>query len=541
MTETSDIIIVGGGIAGITVALELLEAGDKRHITLLDRCRADEFGGLARWAFGGMSLCATPQQKRLGIKDSPDLMLKDWRSFAEFEPEDYWPERWAQDYAENNRSLVYDWIIRRGLRFIPAVQWVERGLYAPGNSVPRYHVLWGTAKRLTDTLISHLEQAAARSSSKLTIQFETTVKALETTGGSVTGVQATNSAGDTKSYCAETVIVTTGGIGGNIPLVKKHWPKNWGAAPGNILNGNHPYNDGALHEATSQIGGAVTHLDKMWNYAAGVPHPQPSFDGHGLSLIPTRSSLWCDHLGKRIGPMPLVTGFDTNFLCQQVAQQEKPWSWHILNYRIARRELAISGADHNPYIRDRQAIRFIIGMLRGDPWLIDTMLSESDDFIAAGSLDELVQKMNGRTDSPYIKAHTLRDTVETYDSQVKRAPKQWNDDQVRRLQHLRQWTGDKIRTCKYQPILDNKALPLIAIKTHLISRKSLGGIQTNLHGQVLNTEGTVIPGLFAAGEATGFGGGGASGKRSLEGTFLSGCIHTARRLAETLLEQRTDT
>jgi predicted oxidoreductase len=287
-----------------------------------------------------------------------------------------------------------------------------------------------------------------------------------------------------------------------------------------------------MHDVVEQKGGVVTHLENMWNYAAGIPHPFPKFDGHGLSLIPCKSALWLDHTGQRIGPMPLLTGFDTNELCHRLGSLEKPWSWHVLNWRIAAKEFAISGAEHNPHIRNSRLLPFLKETLFGNHRLVRQMQEESDHFIVADDLESLVEQMQRLDGDEHVRLDNVRAAVTTYDDNIRRGPSQWNDDQLRRIMHARAWRSDRLRTCKPKPVLDDG--PLIAIKLRVITRKSLGGIQTDMSSRVLGTTGKPIPGLYAVGEAAGFGGGGASGRRSLEGTFLSGCILTARAAADSI-------
>ncbi|VAW05199.1 Fumarate/succinate/L-aspartate dehydrogenases, partial [hydrothermal vent metagenome] len=387
----TDIAIIGGGIAGITLALELLEGGERRRITILEGQDRQDFGGLAKSAFGGMMLVDTPEQKKSGITDSHELALKDWHDFADFDKDDHWPRAWAAYYVENVTPMVRDWILALGLKFLPAVQWVERGLFQPGNSVPRYHILYGTARYLMTRLISRLERAAKNG--HLTLLFNHKARKFITDAGAVSGIEGDDvKSGRPFSLMAGTIIIATGGIGGNHDKVRQNWPVDWPKAPDRMLNGCHPSADGHFHDQTQDIGGRVTHLDRMWNYAAGIPHPQPRFDNHGLSLVPTRSSLWLDHRGQRIGPLPLITGFDTNFLCRQVVAREKPWSWHVMNWKIARRELAISGAEHNPDLRERKFLRLVLKLLFADDGLLRQMVAESDDFIVADNLAELTDK-----------------------------------------------------------------------------------------------------------------------------------------------------
>ncbi len=522
--ERTDVVIVGAGIAGLVVAWECLENG--LTVRLLERGPRAEAGGLARTAFGGMALVDTPLQRRFGILDSADLAMGDWESFAEFSDSDTWPRRWAEHYVDQSTPRVYDWLTGHGLRFVPAVNWVERGLYQRGNSVPRYHVLWGTGyglvKRLRQLLDEHLH------ASRLSTSFDTRVDDLVVSNGRVSGCVASDSSGQRAEYSGDHVVVATGGINGDLDKVREHWPH----APAEMLNGAHPHADGHMHDRVAQRGGNVTHLDQMWNYAAGIPHPRPQFDGHGLSLIPCKSALWLDHTGKRIGPEPLVTGFDTRDLCERVARLEKPWTWQLLNWRVAAKEFAISGAEHNPNIRDHRLFALLKETLFGNHRLVTQIAKESDHFIVADDLESLVADMNRlNPDDPVVFERVHRSVAE-FDDVVRRGRALWNDDQLRRIEHARGWRSDRLRTCKPKPILDSP--PLIAIKLRLITRKSLGGIQTDLGSRVLGNNDKPLPGLYAIGECAGFGGGGASGKRSLEGTFLSGCILTARAAADAI-------
>jgi predicted oxidoreductase len=526
-------VIAGGGIAGLVSALELLQSG--HQVIIIDRDTQERLGGLARWAFGGMALSETSQQKRMKIPDSPATLLNDWYSFAEFSDEDVWPKAWAKEYAEHNFDKVYQWIKDIGLSFLPAVNWVERGLYTPGNSLPRYHVLWGTGWQLTETVIALLTPFIQKEQLKIYHQH----KVLETLIDKeiCMGVKVKDERSDEIfDIKADDTIIACGGINGSVEKVKQHWPYHGYRVSKKILNGANPLSDGELHEHIQAVGGNITHADKMWNYAAGIHHPQPEFEGHGLSLIPCKSAIWLDHLGKRIGEMPLVTGFDTNYLCQQVVKQEKPWTWQVLNEDIAKKELAVSGSLHNPSIKNKKVFTFLKEILFGNKRLIKQLTDESEDFICANSLSELTDKMNALTDENHIHLDCIESEISHYDQELAKPKNLQNDEQIRRIDHARQWKPDKLRTCQPSPILSkSKKQKLIAIRLHLISRKSLGGVQTNLKSQVLKESGAIIPHLYCIGEAAGFGGGGASGKRSLEGTFLSGCILTAKNAAETIV------
>ncbi len=522
-------LVIGGGIAGIVTALELLDDG--QSVVLVDADTADRFGGLALWAFGGMALSGTPEQKRMSVKDSPELLLEDWVRFGELEDDESWPLAWAHCYAAESRELVYDWVKSLGLKFMPAVNFVERGEHIKGNSVARYHVLWGTGRELVQALIEKLSQHPQVD--RLTLLHEYRATGLIFEDSRVQGCVGVCA----EFACAFTIradntIVATGGINGSVEKVREHWLPDWPGPPADFLNGANPHSDGLMHESAAAIGARLDHLGDMWNYAAGVPHPRPHFEGHGLSLIPPKTCLWLDPDGNPIGPDPMVTGFDTNGLCRQVVSY--PYTWQVLNRKIALRELAISGAEHNPNIVRHQTLGFLKDMLLGNKRLVDQMLAESTEFLSAPNWKTLAKKMNALSGENRIRSSRLKALGDDYDAAMADPKRHADHPQVSRIIEARKWRTEKLRTCKLQPIGDKKAGPLIAIRLRFISRKSLGGLQTDLECRVLDHGGTPIPGLYAVGEAAGFGGGGASGKRSLEGTFLSGCILTARKAAQAI-------
>lgn len=528
---SSDVVVVGGGIAGIVSALELLRAG--QSVTLVDRDTPERFGGLARWAFGGMALVGTPLQARAKIADSPERALKDWLRFGEVDPDDRWSVAWAERYVERSRPDVHDWLTGEGIRFMPAVNWVERGRFGDGNSVPRYHIVWGSARELVRRLGDAMERAA--DNGRLSVLHGHRVDRLEHDGGRVSGALAVNEGtGEEVRLEAATVVLATGGLNGSLEQCRANWPGHR-PMPQTMLNGAHPHADGRLHRFTEKhLDGQIVNAAEMWNYAAGFRHPFPHFDGHGLSLIPCKSALWLDHTGRRIGPEPLVTGFDTHWLCRRVAEQEAPWTWHLLNRRIALKEFAISGAEHNQRIRDKQFLHFLKNTLLGNRELVDQMQRESDDFLVDDTLAGLAGRMNALTRSHEIDPAVLEATVDAFDANFAHADALNNDDQIRRINHARQWGADKLRTCRPAPLKKAGAGPFIAIRVQLITRKSLGGLRTDLDSRVLDGRGEAIRGLYCVGEAAGFGGGGCNGKRSLEGTFLPGCILTARAAAASI-------
>lgn len=535
-TQKADTVVIGGGLAGIVSSLELLDRGQK--VLLLDAGEEAIFGGLALRAFGGVWLVDTPIQRRQGLRDSAELALEDWLRYAEFDQTDVWPRRWAEHYIERCVPDVYQWLKRFGVGFLPAAQWPEKGLHGPGNSLPRYHVLWGCSHYMTRQLIDALRKHPQ--AGNLQIRFQHRVQELDRQAGRLCGCSGMDEArGQAFRVQAEHVIMANGGITGNMEMVRRHWPSDWPPAPSHMLNGCHPNNDGGMHQAVAALGGKLTHLDKHWNYAAGVAHPRPHFDNEGLSLIPCRSGLWMDYRGRRIGPQPLVSGFDTRELCKQVVAQPRPYTWQIINKKMMLKELAVSGGEHNPAFRDRNVFQVLFNLLLGDRWLYREMTEHCEDFVAADNLTELVSKMNALTQTQDVQAGLLEEEIRRYDAMIERGQPYHNDDQLRRIAQLRSWSGDRIRTCKFQRILDNSAGPLIAVRLQLITRKTLGGMQTDLGSRVLDGQGQAIPGLYAAGEAAGFGGGGITGLRSLEGHCLSGAILNAQAAARSITADRS--
>jgi predicted oxidoreductase len=525
-------VIIGGGLAGIVAALDLLEAG--KRVVLLDRDEAEKFGGLARESFGGIFIVGSREQRLAGIKDSPELALRDWLSFGEIAADDVWPRRWAEAYVYRCHLDVSLWLRARGIGFFPVPHWVERGLDVPGNSVPRFHMVWGTGQALALQLIRRLE--AHRNRALLDLRFGHRAEALLTENGRVTGCRGVTEQGAIpfEARGEHTIIAAGGQNGGDLAKVRSHWHRDWRRPPNVLLNGSHRFADGRLHDAVAAAGGTLTHLDRMWNYAAGVHHYQPRKPNHGLSLVPPRSALWLNWRGERIMP-PLLTGFDTRQLVSAICNQERQYSWQLLNHAIAAKELAVSGAEHNPSVRDKKAFSFLRELLFGNTWLVNTLTKHCEDIVTAGTLPELVAKMNRLQGDDAVKLDVVSATVRNFDAQVALGAKDCSDGQLKRIAQLRQWRGDKIRTCNFQPILDPKAGPLMAIREFIISRKSLGGIQTDLGSRALDGSGEPIAGLYATGEAAGFGGGGMHGLRALEGSFLGGCVLTARIAADTII------
>ena len=528
----SDVVVVGGGIAGIVTAIQLLDEG--LRVVLLDRDDRESFGGLARWSFGGLFLVGTREQRMLGFRDSPDLALEDWFRKGELAPGDGWPQRWAEAFVAGVSESVEHYLRDLGVKFFPVVHWVERGNGVGGNSVPRFHMVWGTGHRLMQILISRLVDHPRKEQLKLCFRHRATD--LEVTGQRVSGVNGVDeSTGRPFLATANSTVIASGGYCGNLSWLRDHWDDELGPRPDQILNGSHRYADGSLHRRVEEHGGALSNIHRVWYYAAGVHHPRPRHALHGLSVVPPKSALWLNARGERIGPEPLISGFDTRTLVRRICHQDGQYSWQVMNAAIARRELAISGSEFNDAIRDRKIMGFLKTILLGNPSLVRTLVEECEDFVTAETVDELAGRMNAVTGTHDIDADVLESTLRTYDEGLTSGRAHSEDAQVRRIAELRTYRGDRVRTCKFQPILDPDARPLIAIREFILSRKSLGGIRTDLDCRVLGVDDApALEGLYAVGESAGFGGGGIHGKGSLEGTFLATCIFTGRRAAQSI-------
>ena len=532
MEYKTDVAIIGAGLAGLVTAYELLDTG--RRITIFDRDTEENLGGLAKESFGGIFFVDSPLQRRAGIRDSIDLAMKDWFTFAEFGENDTWPKQWAEHFITHTTSQVYQWLHQEiGIRFFPVVHWTERGWSQPGNSVPRFHMVWGTGYELNRKMINALKKHPGFKN--IVFKFNHRVTELTGSVGKVTGFAGLDEKNNEAFSCdAKDIVIASGGISGNIPLVKDTWFKAWGKPPEFMLNGSHQNSLGDLHRAAEKIDASVTHLDLQWNYAAGVHHPEPKRELHGLSLIPPRSSLWLNYQGTRIGPPPLIAGFDTRFLVQKICEQEKKFSWQVMNRKILKKELAVSGSDYNDAIKNKNFPGFIYTLLFGNHKLLQTMKTGCRDFITANSVEELAGKMNALNGNNDVDPGKLKETILNYDLEVEKGSDHWTDEQLVKIREVKKYRGDRIRMSRNQKILEPGAMPLVAIREFILTRKSLGGIQTDLNCRVLDVNGNPIDGLYSVGEASGFGGGGIHGKRSLEGTFLGNCIFNGRIAAKTI-------
>ena len=536
----ADAIVVGAGLAGLVATAELADAG--KRVVLLDQESAANLGGQAFWSFGGLFLVDSPEQRRLGIKDSLELATQDWFGSASFDrAEDYWPRRWAEAYLNFAAGEKRAWLHEQGLRLFPVVGWAERGDGrgdGHGNSVPRFHVTWGTGPGVVEPFERRVREAVSRG--LVTLAFRHRVDDLVSSGGQVTGVRGAVLDDDDSArgkasnrtevgafeISAQAVIVTSGGIGGNLDLVRQAWPARLGPPPARMVAGVPAHVDGRMLGITRTAGGNVINADRMWHYTEGLRNWDPVWENHGIRILPGPSSLWLDATGRRF-PAPFFPGFDTLGTLGHIMRSGHDYSWFVLTQRIIEKEFALSGSEQNPDLTGK-SIRQVLGRLkRGAPRPVEAFKRHGADFVVATGVSELVRRMNALTGDDLIDEDALRRTIVARDNEI--ANEFSKDAQVTAIRGARKYRGDRlIRVATPHRLLDPSAGPLIAVRLNILTRKTLGGLETDLSGRVLRPGGEPLPGVFAAGEVSGFGGGGMHGYNSLEGTFLGGCIFSGR-------------
>ena len=529
MTTQTDVIVIGAGLAGLVVAAELADAG--RSVLLLEG--EAKLGGQAIWSLGGLFLVDTPEQRRLGVRDSIDLALADWFASAEFDdgPNDTWSRRWARAYVETAGTDLSPWLRGLGVSFFPLVQWAERGgglADGPGNSAPRFHVVWGTGPGVVDPFLRRVE--TRQSEGLVDVRLAHRVERLVVDDGRVTGCVVRNTIDDTEvTATADAVVVATGGIGGNHDLVRRWWPASMGPAPDEMLQGVPDHVDGSGMLAAQEAGANVTNTGRLWNYPEGLSHHTPVWRDHAVRVLAGPGSLWLDANGCRL-PSPLFPGVDTLRALQHLTTTGSPHSWLLLNHRIAAAELRLSGSMHNPDLTGRSVALLLTRVLPRPSGPVQAFLARSPDIVIADEPAALVAGMNKVAGDHLIDEAVLRRQVLAYDRQA--VTGLGNDAQLAAVATARRYLPDKLmRTANDQQILDPAARPLIAIRLRMFTRKTLGGLQTDLASRALRADGEPLPGLYAVGEVAGFGGGGVHGHRSLEGTFLGGCLHSGLRAA----------
>ncbi len=539
--------MIGAGLAGLVAACELLAAG--KRVTILEQESEANLGGQAFWSFGGLLLIDSPEQRRMGIRDSYELAQQDWFGTAGFDrADDAWPRRWAEAYLQFAAGEKRSWLKQRGLSFFPVVGWAERGgslATGHGNSVPRFHITWGTGPGVIAPFVEQVRDAAA--SGRLDLRFRHRVDALTVESGAVVGASGTVLADDDAIRGAATnrdavgefelragaVIVTSGGIGGNFELMREFWPtERLGPAPSTMLSGVPAFVDGRMLGITQEAGARLINRDRLWAYTEGIVNWDPIWPAHGIRILPGPSSLWLDATGHRL-PAPNFPGFDTIATLAHIGTTGYDHTWFVLTQAIIEKEFALSGSEQNPDLTGksvRELAKQRLGKGATEP--VEAFKRHGEDFVVADTLDELLAGMQALSSSgaggdAALDTDRVRFEIEARDRELDNPF--GKDAQLNAVRQARHYRGDKlIRVAKPHKLLDPKAGPLIAVKLHILTRKTLGGIETDLTGAALGASGAPIPGLFAAGEASGFGGGGMHGYRALEGTFLGGCIFSGR-------------
>lgn len=542
-----DVIIVGAGLAGLVAACELIDAG--KRVILLDQEPEASMGGQAWWSFGGLFLVDSPEQRRMGIKDSKELAMQDWFGSASFdrEDEDYWGKKWAEAYIDFASGEKRAWLHQLGVRLFPVVGWAERGGYLAdghGNSVPRFHIVWGTGPGI----VAPFEQKVKQAISQGLINYRPRhrVDEIITKDGRVLGVRGSLlepsnvQRGEDSSrvivgefeFQASSTLVSSGGIGANFDLIRQNWPERLGAPPKSMISGVPAHVDGRMLAITEQAGGRIVNRDRMWHYTEGLKNWNPVWSHHAIRIIPGPSSLWFDATGKRF-PAPNFPGFDTLGTLEAIQQTGYDYSWFILTQKMIEKEFVLSGSEQNLDLTEKSIKKVLSRVLPGAPPAVQAFMDHGEDFVFGIDVKELVDGMNKLVGTNLLNDKEIEKQLLARDRDMEN--KFTKDLQITAIRGARNYLGDKlIRVAKPHKMLDANNGPLIAVRLNLLSRKTLGGLQTNLDGQVLNADGKPIEGLYAAGEVSGFGGGGIHGYRSLEGTFVGGCLFTGRQAGKAI-------
>ncbi|MEV7415715.1 FAD-binding dehydrogenase [Streptomyces sp. NPDC089919] len=540
MAYDADVIVIGAGLSGLAATAELVDAG--RKVILLDQEPEQSIGGQAHWSFGGLFFVDSPEQRRMRVKDSHELALQDWMGTAGFDrEEDHWPRRWAEAYVDFAAGEKRPWLHAQGVRFFPVVGWAERGGYdatGHGNSVPRFHITWGTGPGIVEPFERRVRAGVAKGLVQL--RFRHRVTGLSRSAGSVDtvsgevlepsaagrGTASSREVSGAFELRAQAVIVTSGGIGGNHDLVRAQWPARLGRPPARMLSGVPAHVDGLMLGIAERAGASHINRDRMWHYTEGIENWNPIWARHGIRILPGPSSLWLDATGRRL-PVPLFPGFDTLGTLEHIMRSGHDHTWFVLDQRIIGKEFALSGSEQNPDLTGK-SVRGVIDRARqAVPAPVKAFMDNGVDFVVERDLSALVRGMNALTKEPLIDEAALRREITARDREI--ANPFTKDLQVTAIHGARRYLGDKlIRTAAPHRILDPAAGPLIAVRLNILTRKSLGGLETDLSSRVLTDDGDPLPGVYAAGEAAGFGGGGVHGYRALEGTFLGGCLFSGR-------------
>lgn len=540
-SHSADVLVIGWGLAGLVAASEAVAAG--KRVVIVDQEPRSNLGGQAWWSFGGLFFVDSPEQRRMGIKDSLELARQDWFGNAGFDrEEDLWPRRWAEAYLQFAYEEKRAWLREKGVGFFPVVGWAERGGYTatgPGNSVPRFHITWGTGPGLVAPFQAAVE--AGEGQGRVTILPRHRVTALTLEDGTVTGaegdilapsgaargVASSREVVGSFTVTADATVVSSGGIGGNHELVRRWWPERLGTAPGKMVTGVPAYVDGSMQAVSEAAGARLINGDRMWHYVEGIQNWDPIWPDHGIRILPGPSSVWLDATGTRL-PVPLFPGFDTLGTLAHLRATGHDHSWFVLSQQIVEKEFTLSGSEQNPDLTGKDVRLLAKSRLgKGAAGPVQAFLDKGADFVVRDTLDELIAGMKALPGGDALDGDRVRFEIEARDREIDNDFTK--DAQIAMLRSARSYRGDRlIRTATPHRILDPKSGPLIAVKLHVLTRKSLGGIETDLSGRALGADGTPVPGLYAAGEASGFGGGGVHGYRALEGTFVGGCLFSGR-------------
>jgi predicted oxidoreductase len=537
-----DAVIVGGGLAGLVAAAELADAG--RRVAILEQEGGNSLGGQAFWSLGGLFFVDSPEQRRMKIRDSRELALQDWMGSAQFDrEEDEWPRRVAEAYIDFASGEMRDWLYRMGMRWFPVVGWAERGgghAHGHGNSVPRFHLTWGTGPGVVAAFERRVR--AHVDAGRIALKFRHRASRIVMSQGGVSGVagevlepstvergqQSGREVVGEFEVSAGVVIVTSGGIGGDFERVRRNWPvERLGPAPKNMVAGVPHHVDGRMIDVAVEAGAATINTDRMWHYTEGVRNWDPIWPHHGIRILPGPSSMWFDALGERM-EAPCLPGFDTMSTLKRILATGHEHSWFILTQSIIKKEFALSGSEQNPDITSAKWMNVIRNRRgAGAPPPVKAFMDKGADFVVRDNLSDLVMAMNELTEAPLLDPARIEAQIVARDREIENPFSK--DAQVTAIRGARAYLGDRlVRTAKPHRILDPAHGPLIGVKLNVLTRKTLGGLHTNLDAQVLDGEGRPIPGLYAAGEVAGFGGGGYHGYNALEGTFLGGCIFSGR-------------
>jgi predicted oxidoreductase len=541
-THSTDVLVIGWGLSGLVAAAEAAAAG--RRVIVVDQEPRTNLGGQAWWSFGGLFLVDSPEQRRMGVSDSYELARQDWFGNAGFDrDEDAWPRRWAEAYLQFASGEKRAWLRERGVGFFPVVGWAERGGYGalgPGNSVPRFHITWGTGPGIVAPFQTALEEAER--TGRLVVLPRHRVTGLTTQDGIVTGAQgeilASSPAARGVQSSRETIgafeitagatVVTSGGIGGNHDLVRAAWPSRLRTPPADMLTGVPAYVDGSMQAVTAAAGARLINGDRMWHYVEGIRNWDPVWPGHGIRILPGPSSLWLDATGRRL-PVPLYPGFDTLGTLAHLRTTGHDHSWFVTTRQIVEKEFALSGSEQNPDLTGKDVPLLLRSRLaKGPTDPVQAFLDRGEDFVVESDLGRLIARMQELPGGDVLDPDRVREEVVARDREIDNDFTK--DAQIAMLRSARAYRGDRlIRTATPHRLQDASAGPLVAVRLRVITRKSLGGIETDLDGRALGADGAAVSGLYAAGEASGFGGGGVHGYRALEGTFLGGCLFSGRQ------------